>query len=784
MKSKKEIKESYVPKEYNPQDFIEYRLISRIYEQLLESKGLLEADILADCLKFYLEEISYRVTGEGIIGLIKELFLFIDLYTKQITSEEDISQILNQISYSSDPKLVSGEIKKFNESFFSESFIEFFESLKEHFFHSSFETSISKERMLGRLKTASEDPLELYKSLYLKIKNSSMYNEEEVFYLAIIFESFRSNIEEKRINARVASDIFVAELKDYLRFKYQSMNISKEIQKLLLETNITLNDIKSVLVAFEHNPLKIKKTEFDFFASLPPLKVPDRKESTEVNLETEEINIDEKETSNVWGTQASGILLISDPNKFTGSNRFVLLQKRASWVSGGAGKWAPPGGAFNPTKLKGKEYSLAKKVILKDLGHESIDSIEYEDSYKTSSVPLKLDPKNKDHLQLFLASAIQEFKEEVGIDLNTIGDYSVTNIVVTKKDDWNYVTFVVSVTSQQKDAIQANFSSDSESEATMWVPIEDILFKEGVGNNLWDVAINDNIMSILKEKGSGIIDVYKASKVSKKDIPSKESILKILKYLKNLSGHEKDIKEMIEEYRRLKIDRNDLYKVLIAMGIHTTGKSGVNLLRNIENLKHKSFNQRIYEVLSPGIVSLLYEIFNDKSITNRRINIKDIVLSSRIIRQFSFLKFDKQKSKTVYRGISIDDTKKDLNLLLSLIQPGSQYLLGRNVSTSRYIGLADSFASGVSILYKIKIPEELFANLEKISNFPEENEILISGSVKVDSFTMEYNIKIGTDYFKGELDNSNMDLVKKLVKYCERTGGSLKTVVNCTLLGE
>lgn len=784
---KKIVKESYVPKEYDPKEFIEYRLINRVYENLLDTKEFLKSDILNDCLKFYLDEITYRITGEGISDLIKELFLFVDLYNNENTTETEINNVLSQIEYSADAKSIADEIKEFHTSFFAESFIEFFETLKKSILQSSFESSISKERMLGKIKTTSLDPLDLYENLYLKIKNCSLYKEEEFFYLAIIFESFRKNIEEKRINTRVASDMFVAELKDYLRYKYQSKNIAKEVQKLLLETNISLNDINSVLKAFEHNPLDIKKSEVDFFSSLPPLKIPDRKDSTEVDLETEKIDISKEETSKVWGTQASGILLISEPDTFTKSNRFVLLQKRASWVSGGAGKWAPPGGAFNPRKLKGEEYSLAEKVILQDLGLEieSINSIQYEKSYKTNEVPLKLDPSNKEHLQLFLASAIQEFKEEVGIDLNSVGDYTITNIVVTKKDDWNYVTFVISVTPQQKDTIQANFINDSESDATMWVPIEDILFKEGPGSNLWDVAINDNIISIIKKQGAGIIDVYKKSKVTNDDIPDRQSILKILEFLRSLSSSEDDLNKMMDTYDRLKIDKNDLYKVLIAMGIHTDGKKGLRVLRNIENLKSETINKKIHEILNLNITSFLSNIFDNSNVVNRRIELKDIVLSSRIIRRFNSLKFDESKAQIVYRGITIDDTKENLDMLLSLIQPGSQYLLGRNVSTTKSPGMAQKFASGLSVVYKIQIPDELATSLEKISNYPSENEVLISGPIRVDSFILEYNnVKIGANYFKGELDDSNMELVKKLVKYCETVGGSLAASINCTLLRE
>ena len=779
------IKETYVPKEYNVEEFSEYRLINSTYESLVDTKEYLSSDILNECFSFYLQEMTYRVTGEGITDLAKEMFLFVDLYGNQNLDEATIANALNQMQFSADPKLVIEEIKEFHTSFFAEDYIEFFKTLKNDVLKSSFEASISKDKMLGKAKTTSEDPLVLYKNMYAKIINCVIYKEEETFYLAIIFETFRRNIEEKRINARIASDIFVAELKDYIRYKYQSKNISKEVQQLLTETDLNLFEIKLVANAFEHNPLEVKKSEVDFFASLPPLKIPDRKDSTTVDLEAGEIEFSSEGTSKVWGTQASGILLISDPDTFAKTNRFVLLQKRASWVSGGAGKWAPPGGAFNPEKFKGEELELAKKVILQNSNIASIDSIEYEKFYDTNSIPLNLDPNNKEHLQLFLASAVQEFKEEVGIDLNSIGNYAITNIVVTKKDNWNYVTFIISVSPEQKNSIQSNFKTDSESDATMWVPIEDIIFREGPGKNLWDVAINDNIISIIKDKAAGIIEVYSKSKVVEEDIPDRESISKIIKFIKLFSEDDSSLEEMIDVYNNLSVDKNDLLKVFIAIGIHTSGKQGTKLLRDIENLKSSTINQKIYEMLNQRIVEFLSSIF-DGNILQRRIELKDIVIGSRIIRRFNSLKFNDSKSQTVYRGINIDDSNDNLDMLLSLIQPETEYFLGRNVSTTKSPGIASKFSSGLGVTYKIIIPEELAVSLEKVSKFPDENEVLISGSIRVDNFTLEYsNVKIGENYFKGEIDDSDMTLVKKLVKYCEAEDyGSLQARVNCTLIRE
>lgn len=780
------IKESYIPKEYDVKKLREYILIDRAYQLLEGTKDYLSSDILNECFIFYLEEMTYRITGEGIIELAKELFLFVELYNDEDVEEPTISNVLSNIQFTANSKLVAEEIKEFHTSFFADDYIELFKKLKNDITLPDFETSVSKEKMIGKAKTTSEEPLFLYKQLYEKIINCSIYKEEETFYLAIIFETFRKNIEEKRINARIASDMFVAELKDYIRYKYQSKNISKEVQKLLTETSINLFEIKLVANAFEHNPLEVKKSEVDFFSSLPPLKIPERKDSTEIDLEAGELSFRNENTSKVWGTQASGILLISEPDDFAKTNRFVLLQKRASWVSGGAGKWAPPGGAFNPEKFKGGELELAKKIILKDSNIESISSIEYEKSYDTDNIPLKLDPNNKDHLQLFLASAVQEFKEEVGVDLNSIGDYRVLNISVTQKDDWNYVTFVISISPDQKDTVQANLETDSESDAVMWVPIEDIIFKEGPGRNLWDVAFNENILNILKKEASGIIEVYNKSNVKDEDIPSRESIKKILGFLKQVADKKADSEEMFKIYNSLDVDKNDLYKALIAIGIHTSGKQGTKLLRNIENLKTFNYQQKLYEILSLNAIELISKMFNDNKLTNRKTDLKDVVIASRIIRRFHSLKNKDSKSETVYRGINLNDLNDSLDMMLSLINPGSKYFLGRNVSTTKSPGVARDFSSGLGVLYKIKIPDSLAASLDKISKFPAENEVLISGTVEIESFILTYeNVKIGENYFNGEVDNSNMGLVKKLVKYCESAGyGSLSATVNCTLISE
>lgn len=781
------IKETYIPKDYNVEEFSEYRLVYHVYDLLDATKDHLESAILNKCFGFYLQEMKYRVTGEGIVDLVTELFLFLDLYINEVIDESIVAGTLNKIQFSADSKLTTEEIKEFHTSFFAGGFIESFESLKAGVLESSFESTIEKSQMLGKVKTTSEDPLTLYKNVYKKIINCVIYKEAEQFYLAIIFETFRKNIEEKRINARIASDMFVAELKDYLRYKYQSKNVAKEVQQLLTETDITLVELKLIADSFEHNPLDVKKSEVDFFASLPPLKIPSRKDSTVVDLEKGEIELIRADTSKVWGVQASGILLVSDPDTFTGANRFVLLQKRAAWVSGGSGKWAPPGGAFNPLKFKGAELELANKVILQGTNLSSIYEVEYEKFYNTNSIPdpLKLDPNNKEHLQLFLASAVQEFKEEVGIDLNSIGDYSVTNIVVTKKDDWNYVTFIISVSPDQKNTIQSNFKKDSESDATVWVPIEDIIFKEGPGKNLWNVAINDKIVSIINSKAAGIIEVYSESKVTEKDIPDSQSITKIIKFIKLLDKDELDLEDLLDVYNKLEINKNDLFKVFIAIGLHTAGKKATKLLRNIENLKSSTINQKIHEILNLRIIELLSSIF-EGNVTQRRIELKDIVIASRIIRRFNSLKFKDLKSQTVYRGINLDDTNDSLDMLLSLIQPDSEYFLGRNASTTKSPGIASKFSSGLGVIYKINIPDELSASLEKVSKFPEENEVLITGFIRVDKAVLAYsNVKIGENYFEGEIDDSNMTLVKKLVKYCETEGyGSLKARIDCTLIRE
>ena len=93
------IKEAYVPKEYNVEEFSEYKLINRTYESLVDTKEFLKSDILNECFSFYLQEMTYRVTGEGITDLAKEMFLFVDLYGNENLDEATIANALNQMQF-------------------------------------------------------------------------------------------------------------------------------------------------------------------------------------------------------------------------------------------------------------------------------------------------------------------------------------------------------------------------------------------------------------------------------------------------------------------------------------------------------------------------------------------------------------------------------------------------------------------------------------------------------------------------------------------------------------
>jgi hypothetical protein len=96
---------------------------------------------------------------------------------------------------------------------------------------------------------------------------------------------------------------------------------------------------------------------------------------------------------------------------------------------------------------------------------------------------------------------------------------------------------------------------------------------------------------------------------------------------------------------------------------------------------------------------------------------------------------DKDKA-TLYRGLY----GLDFNTLLNLIIPGSTYSLGELASASTSLDSVEAFITGnkpAFIVYTINNPQLLGGTFGMGSGMVEENEVLIGGKIRIDSFTME-----------------------------------------------
>jgi 8-oxo-dGTP pyrophosphatase MutT (NUDIX family) len=673
-----------------------------------------------------------------------------------------------------------------------------------------FNKDMSKELFSKDLKQTSQgEPTlhDLFLDLYMIVISSQYYSKnfyttgtKEKPFIIKILEDYRGNIEKRGANVRIATNKFVKDLTDYaINFSYSNdPNYIEEIAQITAETKNSTNEtyvemIEKIISAFSVDPNKLPEVA-TILKSMPDFEV----FKQTIDLKNIDLQTTRKEVERYfpkrgrdkkrWGVQGAGILLISKPDAKTKTFRELLLQKRADWVTGGAGKWAFPGGAFNPLSLDEEDKQQARSVIEDELGIKPMESIKYEKHYQADNTPLKLNTRNVEHLRMLLASAMVEFKEEVGISLKNIGPIEVKKAVVSKTYDWHYVTFIIEVDVNQKALIQSNIKEDSEyseSEATRWVPIEDILFKEGVGQDLWSIAFNNKVNEAIEQYGKKIRNLYTQYNVQESDIPSNESLEKIIGFLNFMTLNQQvSEQDLYQKVLKENIDIEDLIKVMLTIAIHTKAKEGVLAMRNIESLETiKTFGQvsSLYRGRPLNFLMLLSKQYPD--IMSKEVNARDALIGNRIIRKISSIKDNKNSVKKVYRAVSDIPSKE---IYYSLMYPGSEYFLGNNVSTSIEEFNAYDFMINPSIMYTIEIKDKSGVAASAFSYFRDEKEILISGSIRVKSFSLSYtNLLIGGKKVTGRITSKDgLDLVQKLIYYCyeNKMQGRLECYVSCELI--
>lgn len=670
----------------------------------------------------------------------------------------------------------------------------------------SFEQSLLSTDLKQTREELGEPSLHnLFMDLYITILQSRYYTTNyytaengETPYILKILDSYRSSL-ESGYNVRIVTDKFVSDLKSYaitMDYSFDDDYI-EEIAELSSEISNAgsvnyIEKINRIIAAFSFKKGDIPPVH-QLLKSIPDFEV--FKKSIDVN--TLDIDSSSKEVKSYyparqeskkrWGVQGSGILLITKPDPETKLYRELLLQQRAMWVTGGKGKWAYPGGAFNPLTLKGSEKELARKVIEDDLGISSIDAIQYEKFYQADNTPVKLDTNNTEHLKILLSTAMVEFEEEVGVSLKSIGPIDVKKVIINKTYDWNYATFIIEVDVNQKALILSNIKEDSESIATRWVPIEDILFKEGVGKNLWDVAFNSKVISTIKQYGTKIESLYKQYDVKEQDIPSEESLGQIVKFLNYMTENPTlTEKELLDKANASSINLDDLVKVMMTIAIHTKSRGGVDAMRNLETLESVNKFGIVRDLFTGrplNFIMLLSQSY--PGLLSRELDAKDAIIGNRIVRRISSIKGSVDNKLKVYRGIASIPSKE---IMFSLMYPGAEYFLGNNVSTSIDEFSASDFLINPSIMYHINIDKSSSIAASSFSYFRDEKEVLVSGNIKVKSFRLNYiNVAINGTKVSGTLtEKDGLELAQKLIYYCyeNQISGRLSCVVHCDVIGD
>jgi hypothetical protein len=150
---------------------------------------------------------------------------------------------------------------------------------------------------------------------------------------------------------------------------------------------------------------------------------------------------------------------------------------------------------------------------------------------------------------------------------------------------------------------------------------------------------------------------------------------------------------------------------------------------------------------------------------------------------------DKDKA-TLYRGLY----GLDFNTLLNLIIPGSTYSLGELASASTSLESVEAFITGnkpAFIIYTINNPQLLGGTFGMGSGMVEEDEVLIGGKIRIDSFTMETRLglrgrKLGLPKVITEIEDA-IKYIEYIAQFGQKGLNRLSrnsVQVKATLIGE
>ncbi len=217
----------------------------------------------------------------------------------------------------------------------------------------------------------------------------------------------------------------------------------------------------------------------------------------------------------------------------------------------------------------------------------------------------------------------------------------------------------------------------------------------------------------------------------------------------------------------------------------------VPTVRNPENFNEElalPFMQAIQNQISP-LMNDLYKYFKQHIDLSLVITKDDYKKANYIIKMLPHAKRQDKDKATLYRGLH----GLDFNTTLNLIIPGSEYSLGELASASTSQESVSNFLGGekpIYIFYTINNPKLLGGTFGIGSGFLEENEVLIGGKIRVDSFTMKTQLG-----FKGrklglpKIITETEDAIKYMEYIAQLKNGLIKIhknsiQVNATLIGE
>jgi hypothetical protein len=253
--------------------------------------------------------------------------------------------------------------------------------------------------------------------------------------------------------------------------------------------------------------------------------------------------------------------------------------------------------------------------------------------------------------------------------------------------------------------------------------------------------------------------------------------------------------EYVDNYdkSRFKHFNEEQFKQLMefAKALQIYSAAHVPTVRNPENFNEElalPFMHAIQNQISP-LMNDLYKHFKQYIDLSSVITKDDYKKANYIIRMLPRAKRQDKNKTTLYRGLH----GLDFNTALNLIIPGSEYSMGELASASTSRESVLTFLGGekpVYIFYTINNPKLLGGTFGVGSGYLEENEVLIGGKIRIDSFTIETKLgfkgrKLGLPKIITEID----DAIKYMEYIAQLKNGLIKInknsiQVKATLLGE